>query len=80
MKLDASSNTLFIYNPVLVPGRESWLKLDAPLNMPDIYLTLEVSQEERGWLKLDTPANIWLISVTLDVSQSERGWLKLDAP
>ena len=45
-----------------------------------MFVTLDVSQEERGWLKIDAFLNMQLILVTQDVSQAARGWLKLEAP
>ena len=48
----------------------------APLNIPRLSVTLEISQLPTYWLKDLAFSNILLISVTFDVFQLPIGWLK----
>jgi len=52
----------------------------APLNIPDILVTLDTSQDEMSLLNDDAPLNISDIFTTPDTSQDNRSLLNDDAP
>ena len=54
----------------------SWLKAEAPQNIPPIFVTAPVFQLPMSWLKAEALRNILPIFVTTPVSQLARSWLK----
>ena len=71
-RVSISSNCYF-----LVPMSLS--KANARLNIPPIFVTLDVSHLPMSWLKTSAVPNIWTIFVTFDVSQLPMSWSKASA-
>ena len=57
-----------------------WLKAEAPLNMPSMVVTPEMSHAPRSWLKASVFWNIPSIVVTPEVSHAPMSWSKAEAP